>query len=473
MSAINFFTAGTLNTFQKYAERMAIEGIHWDLVNAIITDHGSLQARTLNRYGRYQQYAGQQTTPILVREFEGEAAKKINNKLANDFFGEIIDTKVGYLFGQPVTVNYDKGVAGYETAVKTIEDFKKINSFDDFNAEVGKFAAMCGYDAGLCYIDAEGQERVMRVDPWEAIILSTTEITEPQFGIRYYTTWDDKQRVDVYDSTKVYTFIQGQLVEEKDHMFSYCPLFGVPNNAELQGDGDKVLSLIDGYDRSLSDMNSEIEQFRNAYLKFIGYEPDEDVIAAMLKTGALFIPSSSDGESIEWMVKELNPAYVDSHLDRVEANITRFAKHVNFTDAFGGGQVTGPAMKYKLFALETKAKYFERKHEAAMLYMFKVLGSAWNVKSIPFDYKALDLVYTRNIPVNIVDEANAATTLAGITSKRTALSTLSVVKDVDEEMDLISKEHEEMKAQLDLDNPDLIDNNGGNNPGNKDNNPDA
>jgi SPP1 family phage portal protein len=473
MASINFFAGMGLNVFQKYAEEMAAKGPNnWDLVNAIITDHQTLQTHALDNYGRYQQ--ARANTPILTREFEGEAAKKINNKLANDFFAEIVDTKVGYVFGLPVTVNYDKSVAGYDVAVKTIEDFKKVNSFDDFNAEVGKFAAMCGYDAALCYIDAEGQERIMRIDPWEAIVLSTTEITEPQFGIRYYTTWEDKQRVDVYDATNRYTFIDGILTEEKEHMFSYCPLFGIPNNAELQGDGDKVFSLIDGYDRALSDMNSEIEQFRNAYIKFIGYEPDETIIAAMLKTGALFIPDASDGENIDWMVKDLNPAYVDSHLDRVEANITRFSKHVNFTDAFGGGQVTGPAMKYKLFALETKAKYFERKHEAAMLYMFKVLGSAWETKSIPFDYKALDLVYTRNIPVNIVDEANAATTLAGITSKRTALSTLSVIKDVDEEMDLIEQEQEDLQNKLNLDNPDLIDDpNGGNNPGANPNNPDA
>jgi SPP1 family phage portal protein len=444
--------ANVLNTFSKYAERMAAEGVHYDLVKEVISAHGNLKTKALDMYGRYQQASG--NTPIMNRSFEGEAAKKINNKLANDFFGEIVDTKTGYLFGLPVMVNYDKQAPSYKNAIEAIESFKKINSFDDFNSEVGKFAAMCGYDAALVYIDREAQERVMRIDPWEAIILSTTEITEPQFGIRYFQTWDDKQRIDVYDDKLIYTFIDGVESERKPHMFEYCPLFGIPNNAELQGDGDKVISLIDGYDRSLSDMNNEIQQFREAYLKFVGYAPDEGVIADMVKTGALFIPDSSNGESIEWLVKELNPAYVDSHLDRVEANITRFAKHVNFTDAFGGGQVTGPAMKYKLFALETKSKYFERKHEAATLYMFKVIGSAWAKKSIAFDYKLLDLKYTRNIPVNIVDEATAAVALSGITSRQTALGTLSVVSDVDEEMERITKEAEE---RIDLDDESLND----------------
>jgi SPP1 family phage portal protein len=188
-------------------------------------------------------------------------------------------------------------------------------------------------------------------------------------------------------------------------------------------------------------------------MKFVGYQPDEDEIAAMVKTGAIWLPDS-EGD-VGWLVKDLNPAYIDSHLNRLEANITRFAKHVNFTDAAFGSDITGPAMRYKLFALETKAKYFERKHESALQHMFKVLGSAWSKKGIAFDYTKLDIVYTRNIPVNIVDEANAATTLAGITSKRTALGTLSFVKDVDEELDQIAQEREEM---VNLDDPALNDN---------------
>jgi SPP1 family phage portal protein len=443
--------------FYKYAELIDANGISADIIADIITDHGALQKRALDRYGRYQQ--NKENTPILTREFEGAASKKVNNQLANDYFGEIIDTKVGYMFGVPLTVNYDKKAQGYQTAIDAIERFKKINNFDDVNAEWGKFAAMCGYDAGLCYIDKEGQERVMRIEPWEAVIISKTAITEPEFGLVYYKTWDEKARVEFYDGTnktifegKEFTAASLAQVEQAAHLFDYCPLFGIPNNAELQGDGDKVLTLIDGLDRAFSNMADEVEQFRLAYLLYIGYEPDEEIIENMIKTGALYIPDAGNGEKIEWLTKNLDPKYVEAFLDRAEANITRFAKHVNFTDAAFGGDITGPAMRYKLFALETKSKYFERKHEAALLYMFKVIGSAWQRKSIPFDYAMLDLKYTRNIPVNLLDEANTATALSAIASKRTALGVLSVVPDVDEELDQIEAEK---AAGVDLDDPEL------------------
>ena len=447
-----------MSEFYKFAELLdANNGMPTpEIIAEAIEEHRTLQWQTKDRYGRYKQ--SKENTPILTREFDGEAAKKINNKLANDWFGEIVDTKVGYMFGLPIAYMYDKKAQGYQTAVDAMARFNKVNNIDDLNAENGKFAAMCGYDGALLYIDKEGQERVMRIDPWECIIISKTAFTEPEYGIVYYNTWDGKARAEFYNGLDKIIFegadfTAGSLqeVENNAHLFDYCPLFGIPNNAELQGDADKVLTLIDGYDRSTSDMNSEVEQFRLAYMLFIGYEPDEEQLANMIKTGALWIPDAANGERIEWLIKNLDPKYVDSHLDRLEANITRFAKHVNFTDAFGGTQVTGPAMRYKLFMLEAKSKYFERKHEAAMLYMYKVLGSAWSKKGITFDYTMLDLKYTRNIPVNIVDEAQAATTLAGITSKQTALSTLSFVTDVDEEMERIRQEAEE---NIDLDDVD-------------------
>lgn len=457
-----------MSTFYKYAEILdQAGGIPTpEVLGEIIADHRALKQQTLDRHGRYTQ--AKKSTPILEREFDGEAAKKINNKLANDYFGEIVDTKVGYLFGSPVVYGYDKGAPGYAAIAAQIERFKKINNLDLINGEVCKFAAMGGYDAMLAYIDKEGQERVMRIDPWEAVIISKTSYTEPEYGLVYYKTWDDKARAEFYNGEDKYIFEGADFenlleISNKPHMFKYCPLVGIPNNAELQGDGDKVFTLIDAFDRALSDMNNEIEQYRLAYMIFVGYEPDEETLAQMIKTGALFIPTSEDGEKIDWLVKELNPAYVDSHLDRLEANITRFAKHVNFTDAAFGSDITGPAMRYKLFALETKSKFFERQHEAAMLHLFKVIGSAWQTKGMAFDYALVDLKYTRNIPVNIVDEATAATTLMAITSKRTALGTLSMVNDVDEEMERIKQEAEEM---IDLDNIDDEDDDTNNDPEN-------
>jgi SPP1 family phage portal protein len=444
---------------EKYADKIDAELknsggiISAELLKEMIDLHAPKNAQMVLNYERYK--ASKQGVPIFSRTFP-VSGEKINNLLGDDFFSEIVDTKVGYMFGIPVLSQIDKSSISeseYKNAVDTIQRFRKVNSLDDLNGEVCKFAAMCGYDAGLAYIDKEGIERVMRVNPWEAIIISRLEISEPDYAIRYFVNWEDKLQVEFYTDTERYTFVGKNnstegltLVEEQNrlHMFDYCPMWGIPNNAELQGDADKVLTLIDAYDRTMSDMNSEIEQFRLAYMLFIGYAPDDATIERMKKTGALHIPTADSNEDIRFLTKTIDATAIDSHLDRLEANITRFAKHVNFTDAFGGGQVTAPAMKYKLFMLETKSKYFERKHDAATNYMFKVIASAWEKKRVKLDWTTLENKYTRNVPVNILDEANSAQALSGLVSNRTRLSQLSFINDVDEELNQIEIEKEEI-----------------------------
>lgn len=455
--------------FDKYADKIAeavmVTGnITVTIIQEMIALHALKKFDMLNKYERYK--ASDVGVPIHTRVLPVES-NKINNKLANDYFSEIIDTKVGYMFGIPIINQLDKsmisgGAQAYDNLAIEIQRFRKVNSMDDMNAEMCKFSAMCGYDAALAYIDTDGRERVMRVDPWEAMIVSRTEITEPQYAVRYFTTWADKLRVEFYDDTNRHTFESGTgnssglaWVKTEGHMFDYCPMWGIPNNAEMQGDGDKVISLIDAYDRSMSDMNSEIEQFRLAYMIFYGVEPDEELVEGMRTTGALHVPATEKDESpnnITFLTKQINHAAVDSHLDRIEANITRFAKHVNFTDQAFAGNLSGVAMKYKLFALETKAKYFERKHDAATLYMFKVITSAWKRKGMALDWTTLENKYTRNVAINLVDEANSAVALLGVISRRTAISTLSFVPDVDKELEELEREKGET-GMVDLDEP--------------------
>lgn len=455
--------------FEKYADMLDAAGpvgpSTVPILKDIIAQHSWKNNDMRAKYARYR--ASQGGVPIHNRELPVEG-NKINNKLANDYFGEIIDTKVGYMFGIPVITQLDKsmvkgGPEAYDEVITEVIRFKKANNIADLDAEMCKFAAICGYDIGLAYIDKEGKERVMRVDPWQGVIISRAGLTEPQYGVRYFKTWEGNLRVELYDDEYRHTFDStsdgpGELTHtnSEKHMFKYCPMWGIPNNAELLGDGDKVLSLIDAYDRSMSDMNSEIEQFRLAYMLFFGVEPDEEMVERMRKTGALYVPPSEGGDQhndIKFLTKQMDHLAVDSHLDRLDENISRFARHVNFTDEAFGGNLSGVAMKYKLFGLETKAKYFERKHDAATLYMWKVIASAWEVKGLVMDWKDITNKYNRNVAINIVDEANSAVALLGVVSRRTALSTLSFIPDVDAELEEIEREKGETGG-VDLDDID-------------------
>lgn len=158
-------------------------------------------------------------------------------------------------------------------------------------------------------------------------------------------------------------------------MFDYCPLYGLPNNEELKGDAEKVLSLINAYDRTLSDASNEIEQYRLAYLILKGMGADEETLQMLKKTGVFNL--YDEKEDVKYLTKDINDTMIENHLNRLEENILRFAKSVNFSDEQFAGNISGVAMKFKLMALENKCITMERKMTAALRYQFKVLCSAW------------------------------------------------------------------------------------------------
>lgn len=144
---------------------------------------------------------------------------RINNRINNDFFSEIVDFKTGYFAGAPIMYGYSKGEESEETtggkeavdrATKALTDFVTRNNMYGCDMEITKFASIYGYAGRLFYIDLEGEVRVMPVPGYQTIILSDTSISEPEYAVRYYEVWDINRVkswiVEFYDNTYVYTF---------------------------------------------------------------------------------------------------------------------------------------------------------------------------------------------------------------------------------------------------------------------------
>lgn len=429
------------------------------IIKDLISDHAPRAAKMKALYKRYK--ADQDGVPIFQRSFEDP--NKINNKLNNDFFSDIVDTKVGYFAGEPIAYNLDKtsysGENGelnetdYRAHSSIIDRFRTVNNIDDLDAETAKMAAICGTAARLCYIDSEGMERICNIPPWEAIFIGDRSTGEVQYALRYYPitiNGESTTRVEWYDRKMVYFYVQqgdefipDDTEQPKEHIFDFVPLIEFPNNEERLGDAEKVLSLIDGYDRTLSDVNSEIEQFRLSYMVFYGVEITPEVIEAAKRTGAFGLPNYDGNERAEFLTKQMNDTIIENHLNRLEENIMRFSKSVNFSDENFAGQASGVALKFKMLGLESKCIVAERKMTAALRQMFKVICSAWAKKGITIDYTNIWFQFKRNFPLDILSEAQSTAMLRGHVSEQTRLSLLSFVDDPEYELELMRKEAEE------------------------------
>ncbi|AYC28715.1 phage portal protein [Paenisporosarcina cavernae] len=424
-------------------------GISASIVSDIIDAHKNDRDRMFKLYKRYK--ADIDGPKIFKREtieyedFEtgGNVRRlddKVNNLLNNAFDVDIVDTKVGYMFGHPISYNVDNN---NESLKNEIETFLLRNNADDVDSEYGKMAAICGISARLAYVDTEGNERIKNINPWEVVFIGE-DVHEPEYSIRYYSVGETIY-AEFYDDALIYFFKQEKgkqftELEQQLHLFEYNPLFGVANNMELKGDAEKVLALIDAYDRTLSDASNEIEQYRLAYLILKGLGADEETLQNLKKTGVFELFEKDD--DVKYLTKDINDQMIENHLNRLEQNILRFAKSVNFADEDFAGNASGIAMKFKVMALENKCITMERKFVSSLRYQFKVLFSAWASRKgfSKDDYLKVWFGFKRNLPVNILDEAQATTSLKGNVSEKTRLSLLTFVDDVQFELEEMTKD---------------------------------
>lgn len=449
--------------FQAEIDEIDRVGISDALLNKIIDKHAANRMYNWNLHKRYEVLDGE--VPIFQRIPRFDEENPVNNKVNNDFFGEIVDFKTGYFAGKPAVYSYADTVESKEDtggeeardeASKALSDFVTRNNMYDVDMDITKFAAIAGYAGRMFYHDTDGNERCMALPSYETIVLSETSIMEPKYGIRYYKTlglggeeiW--KAEFDDGKTIRFYEGCAGGLTEKPEkaipNLFGFCAIQGIPNNSEMLGDVEKVMELIDAYDRTVSDENNEIDSFANAYMAFENVEMDDEEIRKGQRTGAFqYFSSGNQPGSIHFITKDINDAFVEHHLERLEENIYRFSKTPNMADENFSQNASGVAMKFKLTGLEAKCGMFQAKMITAGVYMFKLLAGCWAKKRIPCDPLQCYITFKRNFPVDLQNEAQAVSAIisSGM-PKRIAFSQYSFVDDVEEVMQLIEEEKDDI-----------------------------
>ena len=192
-----------------------IENITPEILKKLIDDSSSRHKEMKSLYERYK--GTKDGVPILTRKYviDGiEQKGKVNNKLANDFFSEIVDMKVGFFCGVPIAYTFDKEEYSEEQGTEItdkIQEFNKINSISDTDSETAKRVTICGLSGRLFYFDSDNEDetvevKIKQIDPWELIFLGDC-VDDPEQTIRVYCTLDaqgeDVKHADIYDDTTI------------------------------------------------------------------------------------------------------------------------------------------------------------------------------------------------------------------------------------------------------------------------------
>ena len=372
---------------------------------------------------------------------------KPNNKIANAYASYITDTLVGYFIGEPVTYT-----ANDDVLIQDLNMILEYNDEADENAELAKNASIYGVAYEMLYLSEEDKMiRFKSLNPKEVIPIFDKTVEQNLLAVmRYYEDYDYVEDntytiVEVIDSKMVrrYKLDTGlSLLEEYPHYFSMVPVAIFKNNEDETGDFEQVISLIDAYDKMESDSLNDFEYFVGAYLALYGFTADAEDIAQMKENRVLLM---DEGTSAEWLIKQTSDAYVENMKNRLDKDIHKFAKCPNMSDEEFASNASGIAIKFKLLGTENLVSIKERKFKRGLQQRLELMSMINSVLREGFDWRAIDIVFTRNIPSNDTDIANMVNTLKDIVSEETLLAQIPFVEDVQTELEKLKQEREENK----------------------------
>jgi len=369
-------------------------------------------------------------------------AYKPDNRIVVNFPKYIVDTMNGFFIGNPIKiVAKDKKVSDF------VEYLDQYNDQDDKNAELAKICSIFGKGYEVYYTDEESELCIAYLSPLEAfMIFDDTIVERPLFFVRRWTDRQNNEYGTIYDGTYYRNFkVTGglQWTDEDwiEHHFKGVPATEYVENAERQGIFEPVLSMVNAYNKAISEKANDVDYFADAYLKVLGALLENEDVKFIRDTRILNLVGE-DAEKIvaEFMDKPSNDVAQENLLNRLEQLIFQISMVANISDE-NFGAATGIALKYKLQAMSNLEKTKERKFTSGMNRRYKLLFSH-PASKVPADaWVQLHYQFTPNIPANLLEEAQIAAQMEGITSHETQLKVLSVVDNVKDELDKIEKEN--------------------------------
>lgn len=415
-------------------------------IKKILEEQSSRNSNFNKDWERYK------TKKVTIFERILPRAQKINNKINHDYVGVIINTKVGHFLGNPVSISLDTDNDKSDELLR----FRRYTAFDRVIVELGVQAAVFGYGCCLAYIDDKSKFDFIEVDPWNCYF----DDYNKDFAFRVIPAknenGDDIEIVEAYDKQKRYYYQKKESSltpisefngskSNVNHLFNDVPLFKFKNNKEEISETYRVRNIIEVVDKMYSDLVSELEQFRLAYIKFKGCSPTQEMIDGMIQAGAITIQEKD--ADVDFITKQINIAGTLEAIDKEVDNIFKFAQSYDSQkNRDGYGQLTNLGIHFLLAPLNNNCKktihYFKESLYKLFDFYSQTSEGSW------LDPLTMNFNFTLDTPRNILEESQVQRNLEGLVSTETRLKLATFVDDPLVEIERM-KEEESLKDNYD------------------------
>ena len=403
-----------------------------EIDSALLAYYISKHKTEISRYEMlWNMYRGRHS----IVDAEEKDSYKPDNRIVANFARYVVETFNGYFMGKPVTVSHEDPELS-----KQVNRLMKLNDQDDNNAELSKLVRIYGRAYEFLYQNENTETCITYNSPLDMFMVYDDTIAQrPFFAVRYYLNEDNRLQGEIYTSDKVYDFIQGekgyQIINDQPHYYQDVPVIEYVNNDERQGIFEPVISMINAFNKALSEKANDVDYFADAYLAILGVQLDKGGLQKIRDNRIINFFGTDDPQQIknivvEFLQKPDGDSSQEHLLDRLEKLIYQMAMVTNLnSESFGNA--SGVGLLFKLQEMENLALAAERKFTSGMNRRFKMLFRLpTNVSaSQSEEWFNLDFTFHRNIPRDVLSEINAAQEAAGLLPLEDRVSMVSTVKD--------------------------------------------
>lgn len=408
-----------------------------EILEYCIKQHQGTLAR-LNKLSDY--YDGKQD--ISNRTFGNPNIP--NHKIVANHAKYIVDIATGFLVGNPIAYSGSQ-------VDKILDEYSRMDIISH-DTELEKDLSVFGIGYELMYLapvdEGDTEIRIKSIDP-RGIFLVTDDTVDknPLFGVHYQQRFKldgtlNYYLINVYTEDKIFTYhakglSKGQmsLFEESEHYFGAVPVVEYRNNEERQGDFEQQISQFDAYNLLQSDRINESEQRVNSILFIKGFTLGEDNL-----THDSIIETTEKDSDLKWLIKEIKEADNEVLRQSLLDDIHKFSYIPSMTDEHFAGNVSGEAMKYKLFGLlqllSIKTRYMSKSLRKRLELMRNIL----NTKGSNIDISDVKITFKPNLPINTNDLASIINQLKGILPLETLIGWLPDIDDPAEQLQKLEEE---------------------------------
>lgn len=425
-----------------------------------------------DRERKYKAYTSEENE-IDSRPKPNTKIIKVNNKLHAGLYNTIVDQAADHFTGIPVKWDYDITeqrksliqktkdlfLGNVSAKIKTPKEFDRLAElvkemrFAMLDSDTARYQGACGVAFRLLEpVETEGEWQLWacNVEPWRAEKYENADI----FIREKYDTHQKKffEEMKVVTKKKILTYNRYvetnlmnaaetfKLTSETDNPLETFYLSEFKNNTNRYCDFEVAEELSDAFDRSLSDQQNEVEQFKLAYMAISGSRLDEKEARRMMEQlGIINLPDPQ--AKVGYVTKDINKDFNEYHLNQLKKLYYTVTKSIDFNDEVFKSNSSGEARKWQIIALEAKTNTKEQYFKEGLKEVAETMAAfiKFNDK-LEVDVSKIVFTFSRSLPTDIGYLAEALPKLAPYVSKRTIINQIPFVKDPDYEADMMNLE---------------------------------